>query len=740
MEETSVTPLRMTRHGVNKMTMMKRLINFLMLVVLGAIAWTACQDETPSVDDPAGASLPVKVRLTLPESLTKAAFSDELGITWEAGDVIRFWGNTGSVTATLAASDITDGNKAVFDMAIPNVVNESPKGVFQYHWSTRNEAEWDFGDGTSPFVVTQAEAGVMNKSILFMQTVPGPDWGTTIPKADASPAEISLEMQLTGSIFRVIPYTEAYNDETIQSVSLSAGDQNLGGTVAYNYAEGSYRDAQTINWMAYKENIVNLGTGFSLSGVTTRESSKGIYFAVPRTNTDLAGYTVVVTTDKAKYTYVSESAYAVQDNVVRNIFLKLDAEHRQENAPAGDFTMPTARESFLAIPGGQEAQTITVVSETEITVGTVRAASDGNPLFVLFTCPSGVTVQSVSGTGFNNANKIDDAQAGFWIPSNTSTDQRTLVGKVVFTDGTSTREMTINIVQLGTGGSETPDDPTPGDFTMPTARESFLAIPGGQEAQTITVVSETEITVGTVRAASDGNPLFVLFTCPSGVTVQSVSGTGFNNANKIDDAQAGFWIPSNTSTDQRTLVGKVVFTDGNSTREMTVNIVQAGLVKNAVELWTSATKTYAKGWFGWESSASPADCVTIGTNSIAVSIPADKNQWWEWADQNFILTNIVPESGKHYDFSCKITSNHTGESSCTLKLATWNGTSDEGEYFYKGGANLLVWQAGETCNVSVEGMSYIAANGTNPFLLIVDLGYNAAGITVTVSDISLQEY
>ena len=613
MEETSVTPLRMTRHGVNKMTMMKRLINFLMLVVLGAIAWTACQDETPSVDDPAGASLPVKVRLTLPESLTKAAFSDELGITWEAGDVIRFWGNTGSVTATLAASDITDGNKAVFDMAIPNVVNESPKGVFQYHWSTRNEAEWDFGDGTSPFVVTQAEAGVMNKSILFMQTVPGPDWGTTIPKADASPAEISLEMQLTGSIFRVIPYTEAYNDETIQSVSLSAGDQNLGGTVAYNYAEGSYRDAQTINWMAYKENIVNLGTGFSLSGVTTRESSKGIYFAVPRTNTDLAGYTVVVTTDKAKYTYVSESAYAVQDNVVRNIFLKLDAEHRQENAPAGDFTMPTARESFLAIPGGQEAQTITVVSETEITVGTVRAASDGNPLFVLFTCPSGVTVQSVSGTGFNNANKIDDAQAGFWIPSN-------------------------------------------------------------------------------------------------------------------------------TSTDQRTLVGKVVFTDGNSTREMTVNIVQAGLVKNAVELWTSATKTYAKGWFGWESSASPADCVTIGTNSIAVSIPADKNQWWEWADQNFILTNIVPESGKHYDFSCKITSNHTGESSCTLKLATWNGTSDEGEYFYKGGANLLVWQAGETCNVSVEGMSYIAANGTNPFLLIVDLGYNAAGITVTVSDISLQEY
>ena len=317
------------------------------------------------------------------------------------------------------------------------------------------------------------------------------------------------------------------------------------------------------------------------------------------------------------------------------------------------------------------------------------------------------------------------------VAANTG-DARSLSGNILNPDGTT--YSTYSITQAAGGGSQ-----GGGDFTMPTARESFLAIPGGQEAQTITVVSETEITVGTVRAASEGNPLFVLFTCPSGVTVQSVSGTGFNNANKINDEQAGFWIPSNMGA-ERTLVGTVTFTDGTATRDLKVNIVQAEFVKNAVELWTSATKTYAKGWFGWESSVNPADCVTIGTNSITVSVPSDKSQWFEWADQNFILTNIVPESGKYYDFSCKITSNHTGESSCTLKLATWNGTSDEGQYFYKGGDSLLVWQAGETCNVFVEGMSYIAAHGTNPLVLLIDLGYNAAGITITVSDISLKEY
>lgn len=332
---------------------MKKYFNYFLAAVLGIAALASCQrepvteeenivPETPEV--PETQSL-TKVRVNLGLD-TKAQFTDELGITWEEGDVIRFWGNTGSTTATLAAADITDGNRASFDMEIPNVVNESPKGVFQYHWSTRNAAEWDFGDveyKTSPnatlsaglLTITQAQAGAMNKAFLFMQTTPGPDWGTVVPQATSTPTEVTLQMQIVGSIFRVLPYTETYNDETVQSVSIaSTNNQNLGGTVAYNYADGTYRDAQTINWLAYKKAIVNLGTGFSLDGVDARDKSKGIYFALSATDSDehkLAGYTIEVTTDKAKYTYTTTKAVAVSENAVKNIFLKLEnADNRED--------------------------------------------------------------------------------------------------------------------------------------------------------------------------------------------------------------------------------------------------------------------------------------------------------------------------------------------------------------------------------------------------------------------------
>ncbi|MBO4434628.1 MAG: hypothetical protein J5769_04140 [Bacteroidales bacterium] len=322
---------------------MKKFFKYFMAVALGASALWACNKEVDEPQPSAGDTIKVRVNLGLD---TKAQFADELGITWEAGDEIRFWGNTGSATATLAAGDITGGNRAVFDMEIPNVANESPKGVFQYHWSTRNTAEWDFGDvdnKVSPnatlaggvLTVTQAEAGVMNKAFLFMQTTPGPDWGTTIPQASGTTAEVSLQMQITGSIFRVLPYTETYNDETVQSVTLyTNASQTLGGTVAYNYADGSYRDAQTINWLSYNKNVVNLATGFSLTGVTSREASKGIYFAVARTDSDahkLNGYNILVTTDKAKYTFSTTKATAVHDNAVKNIFLKLENANERED-------------------------------------------------------------------------------------------------------------------------------------------------------------------------------------------------------------------------------------------------------------------------------------------------------------------------------------------------------------------------------------------------------------------------
>lgn len=331
------------RHGVKPFNAMKKTCYAMMLVALGATASSSCQKEQETALPAMEETIPVKVTFFI-EDETKAVLSDQLGIVWEAGDAIRFQGNTGAVEGTLTADGISDnGYKATFSLEIPNVMNESPKGVFRYNWSTRNLAEWDFGglqhsvtDPSATFAdgnrlsYTQVQAGQMNKAFLFMHS--GTSWDVEIPQAETTPVEINVKMHIVGSVFRVLPYTEDYTDETVESVTLSLlSNQNLGGTVVYDYVNGTYRDANEVNWLTDKNISVSLGEGFSLSEVTSRSASKGIYFPMSRTNTDLEGMKVIVKTDKATYTYENTAAFAVQDNVVKNIFIKLDAAHRVGN-------------------------------------------------------------------------------------------------------------------------------------------------------------------------------------------------------------------------------------------------------------------------------------------------------------------------------------------------------------------------------------------------------------------------
>ena len=272
---------------------------------------------------------------------TKAQFSDELGIVWQEGDVVRWEGNTGNTTSTLELGGISnEGHSATFDFEIPGITGQSPQGVFRYNWSSANQSEWNFGNnerqiteptltyvGEESISYTQAEAGVMNKSFLFMHS--STSWETIAQSATAS-NPTHVEMKILGSIFRILPYTKDYNDEAVQSVTLQPRNSSdaLGGLVFYNYGGDEYLDQNQKKYNWYKKATVTLGTPFELTSVSDRESSKGIYFSVPATNSPIHGYTISITTDKARYTYSTTSDLNVNEDVVKNIYVKLDAAHR----------------------------------------------------------------------------------------------------------------------------------------------------------------------------------------------------------------------------------------------------------------------------------------------------------------------------------------------------------------------------------------------------------------------------
>lgn len=313
---------------------MKKIYTYAAIVAICATAASSCQKEA-NIDPIPDTTDKAQTTITFGLSQTKGTF-DQNGIKWAAGDVIRFSNEgLGDVRdITLTSSNISeDGYTATVTADFPNVTT----AVFRVNYSPRNNAEWDYGymgnycdnDGSSftessKLIVKQSEAGQINKHFLFLHS------GLNKLSFDATNPQTTVPMEILGTIVRVLPYTTTHNDEKIQSIELStSSDYGLGGVVKVNYGTGQYTDHQEVNWGPdrFKTYQVDLVTEFPLTSVSSRTSSKAVYFALPATNTghEINGYTIKVTTDKATYTFDgSDKTLALSHNKVKNIYLNLD--------------------------------------------------------------------------------------------------------------------------------------------------------------------------------------------------------------------------------------------------------------------------------------------------------------------------------------------------------------------------------------------------------------------------------
>lgn len=300
---------------------MKRIYGYILTIAAMAVSGTACQQEINNPDDLTPKIVEVKVTIDDPVK----GFTDREGITWEVGDQIKYAGGVILTSEALQAEDISeDGYSASFKFpAALNEVNRTGWFVStKCHPGNNDEVEFTLGQGTG-HIYTQDVAGEMNKRYLFLHS------GTGLVNITAGETP-QINMSIVGTIFRFIPYTTQYNDESVMSVKL-ASNTNLVGTVAYDRGAGSYRGVNDINWQKSNFVTVNLGTAFSLEGVTSAETSNGIYMAVAATKEGepLNGYQYVIETNKAVYTFdAMDKNVVVAENTVKNVPLNLDKAAR----------------------------------------------------------------------------------------------------------------------------------------------------------------------------------------------------------------------------------------------------------------------------------------------------------------------------------------------------------------------------------------------------------------------------
>lgn len=333
---------------------MKKIFRYMIAAVAGLASLTACTNEPEEGGiTPDTTKEYVIVSVTMGEE-TRGAFTDTEGIKWVVGDQIKYAGGVELTSEALTAEDIEDGGYTANFKFAASLIETDRTGWFvstKNHPSNYVQVEFTKGQDNGN-IYSQSAAGTMDADHLFLHSGTGL---TTIEK-DIAP---TVEMEIAGGIHRVIPYTETYNDESVQWVEIAAHNANgIVGTVSYDHGAGTYKGVNDINYKEYNSLRIKLTEPFALSGVTSRETSKGIYLALAATTeaAPIEGYTYTVKTDVATYTFSTDDNLVVGNNELKNIYLKLenatrvdDTAYKGELQYVGDLNAASQKLSYTGV-------------------------------------------------------------------------------------------------------------------------------------------------------------------------------------------------------------------------------------------------------------------------------------------------------------------------------------------------------------------------------------------------------
>lgn len=311
---------------------MKKIFKYAFAVVASVAALAACTNEPEEGITPEVEKDYVVVKVGMGENTR--TLTDTEGIKWAVGDQIKYAGGVELTSEALTAEDIEDdGYTANFKFA--PVLNEVDRtGWFvstKCHPSNYIEVEYTQGIDNGN-IYSQEAAGVMNPEYLFLHSGTGL---INITK-DVAP---EVDMQIAGAIFRIMPYTESYNNEVIEYVEFASKNINIVGTVKYDRGGGTYSGVNDVNFKQYKYVRVSTTEEYALTNATSRETSKGYYMAIAATKegAPIVGYTYTVKTNSAIYTFDSTNEMVVGNNEFKNVYLKLENGSRIDiNSYRGD--------------------------------------------------------------------------------------------------------------------------------------------------------------------------------------------------------------------------------------------------------------------------------------------------------------------------------------------------------------------------------------------------------------------
>lgn len=149
------------------------------------------------------------------------------------------------------------------------------------------------------------------------------------------------------------------------------------------------------------------------------------------------------------------------------------------------------------------------------------------------------------------------------------------------------------------------------------------------------------------------------------------------------------------------------------------------------DIWSEANPQFepAKAYYarGWAQIESPVPVITNADGNTTIEFSFPTATFERWQNQNFISTGIAINAEDSYTLEMDITS--SAAFNCGIKLANWNGTSDEGQLAFA--ENFALTEG--TAHYTQDFKGTAVAN----FLILFDFGSNPENTTVKVENIKL---
>lgn len=440
------------------MTIMKKINLFILAALATAAAAVSCQQENlePEVQEQDGVTFVVDASLS---EITKAVLTDGESLQWRTDDNVAAYGIAadGSLTAQAgvvpAAIDETF-TKATFSF---NTLPQGGRAWVAYNCNSGyggcNASKLEYHQFLS--TMEQEAAGQVNPAMLRLLSDE-----ISVPTASEGENTITLSdvrMKLVGTLLRCLIYSPSglYADENVLSVEFISKDKNVAGAagacMAYNFNEGgkylqpdgTHSEECQLFWAADSKIVTtNLKNPLSLDGKTSATEGTGIYISVPPVS--VAGYTYVVTTDWATYTFDSSSSLTFRENELKNVLLNLENAKVIRTPVEFDFGLDVSEfKTSVDVGGGANFFTINASSPVSWTLEIEPAAT----LTITETGANASGTISASGTH----------KVAINYGANTAATSQIYTIKVKTANANvENKELTLSFVQKGTASEDEP--------------------------------------------------------------------------------------------------------------------------------------------------------------------------------------------------------------------------------------------------------------------------------------------